>query len=70
MKAQIVAPDQRVNEIPSELETAEGNARRFKLSPFTIRRLGYAGSIKEFRCGRAVRYSPLEILRWMESQGR
>jgi DNA-binding TFAR19-related protein (PDSD5 family) len=39
-----------------ELETAEGLARMLKLSPFTIRRLGYRGLIREYRCGRAVRY--------------
>lgn len=50
-----------------ELETAEGLAKILKLSPFTIRRLGYRGTIREFRCGRAVRYRLDEILNWMES---
>ncbi len=52
-----------------ELDTAIGNGRRFKLSPFTIRRLGYAGKIREYRAGRAVRYDPEEIFRWMQTQG-
>lgn len=51
-----------------ELETAEGLAKILKLSPFTIRRLGYRGAIREFRCGRAVRYRLDEILSWMENQ--
>jgi len=51
-----------------ELETADGLAKLLKLSPFTIRRLGYRGVIREFRCGRAVRYRLDEILSWMEKQ--
>jgi hypothetical protein len=57
-------------ELNLELDTADGNAKRFKLSPFTVRRLGSSGKIREFRCGRAVRYSPAELLEWMEAQGR
>lgn len=62
MSSGINGPDQ--NRI--ELETAEGLAKILKLSPFTIRRLGYRGLIREFRCGRAVRYRLDEILNWME----
>ena len=57
------------NERQIALETAEGLAKILKLSPFTIRRLGYRGAIREFRCGRAVRYRLDEILSWMEGQG-
>jgi len=50
-----------------ELETAEGLGKILKLSPFTIRRLGYRGIIREFRCGRAVRFRIDEIISWMEN---
>ena len=53
-----------------ERRSAMRLARDFDLSPFTIRRLGYAGKIKEYRCGRAVRYDPDELSRWMEIQGK
>ncbi|WHZ16639.1 MAG: hypothetical protein OJF52_003489 [Nitrospira sp.] len=53
-----------------ELITAHGAGELFKLSPFTIRRLGYRGAIKEYRCGKAVRYSPEEIMRWMAGSER
>lgn len=52
-----------------ELDTAQGIAQRFKLSPFTIRRLGYRGVVKVFRCGSAVRFDPDEIKNWMAQQG-
>jgi hypothetical protein len=41
-----------------ELDTADGIAKRFKLNPFTVRRMGYRGLVREFRFGRAVRYCP------------
>ncbi len=49
--------------------TANEIAQQVRLSPFTIRRLGYAGKIKEYRCGAAVRYDPAEVLRLMAHQG-
>ena len=49
-----------------ELETAQSLSKILKLSPWTIRRLGWRGVIREYRCGRSVRYRADEVLRWME----
>ena len=48
-----------------ELETAEMIARKIKLHPLTVRRMGYKGLIREYRVGRAVRYNPTEVIQLM-----
>ena len=52
-----------------DLLSAKKLSQHIDLSPFTIRRLGYAGKIKEYRCGKAVRYSLEEVVAWMGVQG-
>lgn len=49
----------------ARLDTAKGIAKSVRLSPFTIRRMGYAGKITEYKCGRAVRYDLAEVLDFM-----
>jgi hypothetical protein len=51
------------------LVSAQNAGAAVDLSPFTIRRLGYAGKIKEYRAGKAVRYSLVGIVAWMAAQG-
>ena len=53
-----------------ELRSAKTLAKDFDLSPFTIRRLGWEGRIREFRRGKAVRYSPQELWKLMEAEAR
>ena len=52
------------------LRTAPQAGQALALDPLTIRRLGYARKIREYRCGRAVRYNLTEILDWMAIQGK
>ncbi|WP_447985025.1 hypothetical protein [Nitrospira sp. Nam74] len=51
-----------------KLQSAVKLAKDKDLSHFTIRRLGWEGKIREYRCGRAVRYNPEELLAYMEKE--
>ena len=53
-----------------ELRSATALAKLFDVSPFTIRRLGYAGKLKEYRLGRSVRYDPSELTNLMKQGPR
>lgn len=51
-----------------ELQSAKKLAKDKNLSHYTIRRLGWDGKIREYRVGRAVRYSPDELVQYMAKQ--
>ena len=54
----------------ADLLGAEEVAKIYDVNHFTIRRLGYAGKIPVYRCGKLVKYDPAEVRAYLRKQGQ